>query len=124
MNNLKPFDLAAAKAGAPVVTRCKSTYIFGAHNKDATRTCKIIGWIGGTMYGHNEFGKWLGTGEEQSARDLFMAPVQKEGWINIYSNVVHLSTIANIYGPYETEELAHRFADKDRVDCIKITWEE
>lgn len=60
----------------------------------------------------------VGLGE--CCADLFMAPIKKEGWINIYSSNA-LIPHAKIFKTRE-DALAHQF---DCVDAtIKIEWEE
>lgn len=57
---------------------------------------------------------------ESSIKDCtWTKPKQKrEGWINIYSAYPGLG------GPYETKEEADHAADVNRIDCVKISWEE
>ena len=85
---MKPFDLAKAKAGAPVITRdgrkarilsfdiCNRYYPLAAAftNSDGDE---------GVVSLTNE-GKCFAFTDKDSPSDLFMAPVKREGWVNIY----------------------------------------
>ncbi len=83
---MKPFDLAKAKAGAPVITRdgrkarilsfdlCNRYYPVAAAFSDS-------GGVEGVVSLTNE-GKCFA--DKDSANDLFMAPVKREGWVNLY----------------------------------------
>ena len=53
--------------------------------------------------------------------DLFFAPEKKSGWINIYSRTGDAHASRRIY---DTEEEALECASVERVDTIKIEWEE
>jgi hypothetical protein len=50
--------------------------------------------------------------------DLFMAPVMKEGWINIYKDEKPGECI------YKTEAEARAKAWPGPIDCVSIEWEE
>lgn len=56
-----------------------------------------------------------------SRLDLFFVPEKRSGWINIYSRTgdAHASRCI-----YDTEEEALKCASVERVDTIKIEWEE
>lgn len=56
-----------------------------------------------------------------SCMDLFFAPEKRSGWINIYDRTgdAHASRCI-----YDTEEEALKCASVERVDTIKIEWEE
>ena len=56
-----------------------------------------------------------------SRLDLFFAPEKRSGWINIYDRTGDAHASRCIYG---TEEEALKCASKERVDTIKIEWEE
>ena len=59
-----------------------------------------------------------------SRLDLFFAPENKEGWLNLYEDVNGRVTIGTVY-PFESEESAKTAsADKNYVATCKITWEE
>ena len=56
-----------------------------------------------------------------SRLDLFFAPEKRSGWINIYDRTGDAHASRCIYG---TEEEALKCTSKERVDTIKIEWEE
>ena len=56
-----------------------------------------------------------------SCLDLFFAPEKRSGWINIYSRTGDAHASRRIY---DTEEEALECASVERVDTIKIEWEE
>ena len=59
-----------------------------------------------------------------SRLDLFFAPENKEGWLNLYKYGNDRVEIGTVY-PFESEESAKMAsADKDYVATCKITWEE
>ena len=59
-----------------------------------------------------------------SPLDLFFAPENKEGWLNLYKDGNGRVAIGTVY-PIESEESAKMASeDKDYVATCKITWEE
>ena len=56
-----------------------------------------------------------------SCLDLFFAPEKRSGWINIYDRTENAHASRRIY---DTEEEALKCASVERVDTIKIEWEE
>ena len=77
---------------------------------DATHDCDYSYTLNGK---HN-----LGV---DSRLDLFFAPEKKSGWINIYDRTENAHASRRIY---DTEEEALECASVERVDTIKIEWEE
>ena len=75
MTDPKPFDLKAAIAGAPVVTRAGNPVVFGAHNPHARESCRVMVWIDGSALAYPENG--IIVRGEENADDLFMAPVDR-----------------------------------------------
>ena len=61
--------------------------------------------------------------DTENSRDLFFAPVKKEGWINLYKIN---STISPGPRAYDTKEEAESAAGNksDYISTIKIEWEE
>ena len=79
---------------------------------DATHDCYYSYTINGK---HNNV---------DSRLDLFFAPENKEGWLNLYKDGNGRLEIGTVY-PFESEESAKMAsADKDYVATCKITWEE
>ena len=56
-----------------------------------------------------------------SRLDLFFAPEKRSGWINIYDRTENVHASRRIY---DTKEEALKCASVERVDTIKIEWEE
>jgi hypothetical protein len=114
---MKPFDLEKAKKGSEVVTRdVKPARILCF---DLKGDMPIIAAID---YGNEE---WVsrftdkGTYEYykgENSRDLFMASIKKEAWLNVYSEYIVTA--------FPTKEDAELCAEEDRVACIHIEWEE
>lgn len=81
----RPFDLAAAKAGAPLVTRDGRKAVFVAHDTGARNGFRLIVRLEGAHQAlfYPENGKW--SGDKESPADLFMAPKPKRTvWANTY----------------------------------------
>lgn len=79
----KPFDLEAAKAGAPIITRSGVPVRFVEHLPKATEGFQII-VIAEEMYVYTYYdnGKMYDeTGDDPM--DLFMAPVKRTVWVNL-----------------------------------------
>lgn len=89
----RPFDLAAAKAGAPLVTRDGRKAHFLAYCEQASvfKVCAIIEGQGmvGTW---TDDGRFTGDRKDQNRADLFMAPKPKRTRRTKYANlyVTHL----------------------------------
>jgi hypothetical protein len=123
----KKFDLEAAKNGSPVITRDgKQARIvcFDVNSKDdqpilalITRNDGYEGYSSHCINGDFYFN------ENQSPNDLFMAPVKKKGWINIYPPVNNY-TAALTNDVHKTRDQADRDATKARISCIEIEWTE
>ena len=117
---MKPFDLEAAKAGAPVVTRNgkKARIIcFDLYNGAYVLVALITQDDGreGVVLTKKD-GRHC-TILDDSTHDLFMAPVKKEGWLNIYPK----NCSSEIY---PTIGFADLIGHQSRVACVKVEWEE
>ena len=77
---------------------------------DATHDC----YYSYTLNGKHNLGV-------DSRLDLFFAPEKRSGWINIYTRTGDAHASRRIY---DTEEEALECASVERVDTIKIEWEE
>ena len=103
---MKPFDLEAAKAGAPIVTRDGRPAKFIAHVAEAHPSQRLLVLIDGTVHTKFESGKYAASPAHVSDNDLFMAPVKRTVWINLYE-----------YGAatwFSTKEIADGGALSDR----------
>lgn len=123
--NLKPFDLAAAKAGAKVVTRDGRSVRIISYDM---RSCfPIVALI--ECGDHEEIETCKNNGRAFPARedggDLFITPVKRRGWINIYRNP---DAVRDSWGRvvYVTrEEAVENIArDKKYVATAFAEWEE
>jgi hypothetical protein len=76
---MKPFNLARAIAGDPLITRDGRTdVVFGAYNPKA-KCGSVVVWIKGILYTFRENGRW-GSDHEDLCLDLFMAPKKRTVW--------------------------------------------
>lgn len=71
---MKSFDLKAALAGHPVVTRDGRPVKIAAYDKDAFDYCKLIGWIDGKCESWSDAGEWS---NEHTMNDIFIVPEKK-----------------------------------------------
>ena len=81
---MKPFDLEAAKAGAPIVTRDGRPAKFIAHVAEAQPSQRLLVLIDGGVYAKFESGKYAASPAHVFNNDLFMAPVKRTVWVNLY----------------------------------------
>ena len=106
---MKPFDLEAAKAGAPIVTRDGRPAKFIAHVEEAHPSQRLLVLIDGVVRMEFDNGKYLGRGGRggETDNDLFMAPTKRTVWVNFYE-----------YGEgrwHDTEERADDVAHSNRL---------
>lgn len=81
---MKPFNLEAAKAGAPIVTRDGLPAKFIAHVAEAQPSQRLVVLIDGGVYTKFESGEYSKSPAYVSPNDLFMAPVKRTVWANVY----------------------------------------
>jgi hypothetical protein len=107
---MKPFDLTAALAGAPVITRD------GREVTQLTKfECHDIMSVAGVLDGIVNL--WSTDGKSGSEKfDLFMASTKKTGWVARYSKVY-------VSGVYESESDALLKAP-EALSYHQIEWEE
>lgn len=81
---MKPFDLEAAKAGAPLVTRDGRKARFVAYVSEVTEF-PVIAYVDdcGETWSFTNEGHW---NRCESGRDLFMAPRKRTVWVNLYKS--------------------------------------
>ena len=121
-NNLKPFDLEAAKNGAKVVTRCGNSVriVCSDMRDDDYPIVGVVSRENGTEFSatFTREGKFVGLGTE-SRCDLFMAPVKHEGWSVISPGVVLAPFV------YERKEDAEKLCKEYFNSYVaKVEWEE
>ena len=122
---MKPFNLADALAGKPVMTQdgVKVVRIFYA--EEAYENSKVICVLEtGLVISHYKDGRY--SADRKSDNDLVMAPQKKEGWINLYQvsfgrapgDTIHSSEEDAINSAKNYDWEPHEFV------TIKIEWEE
>lgn len=105
----RPFDLEAAKRGAPLVTRDGRKARFVAHVPEAIDEARVVAFIegGSNVVSYYESGKYDGL---HRGADLFMAPKPKRTvWVNINMDK---GGMLNAHA-YASEEFA-----RDRTVCV------
>lgn len=83
----RPFDLEAAKRGEPLVTRDGRKARFIAHVPDADEEHRLVIFIEATRrcFEYCDDGRFYAE-SGSDIRDLFMAPVVKQLWVNVYKD--------------------------------------
>ncbi|MGN6703579.1 MAG: hypothetical protein ACTHKB_11525 [Burkholderiaceae bacterium] len=79
---MKPFDLQKSLAGAPVITRYGEPVTDIRHHPSG-RKYSVSGVIDGSIDTFTESGKFREQ-EAESMFDLFMAPVKRKIFVNVY----------------------------------------
>lgn len=83
---MKPFDLKAALAGEPVVTRIgipvSQLVVFDQVRNEQP----IRGVLEGVITGWDECGRYM-LCKASDSRDLFMAPKKRTVWVNLYGSM-------------------------------------
>ena len=126
--NLKPFDIQKAREGKPVCTRDgrKARIICFDSKNDPQRP--IVALVEHndnellyeyTIEGKDRFSHISTTGTS----DLMMLPEKKEGWVNVYKGIDGITFSKH---PYPSKEEAIKSAGimSNRIDTVKISWEE
>ena len=106
-NEMKPFDLEAAKRGEPIQTRGGKPAKFIAHVPEATQPQQVVVLIGNSVrarYPNGTFHKWA-----EDDDDLFMASRKRTVWVNLYPNENRLCYY------YDTEEEAEEASAHKRI---------
>ena len=81
---MKPFNLEAAKAGAPIVTRDGRPAKFIAHVAEAHPNQRLLVLVDGDVHIRFDNGQFDSSSDVMSDHDLFMAPVKRTVWVNLY----------------------------------------
>ena len=107
---MRPFNLEAALAGAPVVTRdgreVTQLVMFDCHDN-----LPVAGVLDGIIH------LWSVEGKSGPYKfDLFMAPTKKTGWVARMADVC-------VSGTFSTKEEAERYRPT-ALSYHEITWEE
>lgn len=123
---LKPFDLEAAKNGAPVCTRSGcDVRIVCFDVRDVRGDHPVLALIdSGDIELEANYGA-DGKYRHDKCRhqfDLFMAPTKREGWVNIYKT---LSSKVAVIHETEDQAIDNRTGDAATyIDTVKVEWEE
>ena len=108
---MRPFDLEAAKAGAPLVTRDGRPAKFIAHVGEAHPSQRLLVLIDGVVLTKFENGKYASSPAHVSDNDLFMAPKTRTVWLNLYD--IHPSHGSGYF--YPSQEEADEVASPKRI---------
>ena len=130
-NNLKPFDLEAAKAGKPVCTRDgRKARIICFDRICGDDYYKIVACV--TAF-DGDFEEVLSYGidgyivdsQNPKDEDLMMLPEKKEGWVNVYHCLNGISEYACDDIVFGTKEDATQCAKNENnyITTVKIEWE-
>lgn len=119
---MKPFDLDAAKNGAPIQTRDGRPAKLVAHVPEANPEYRVLALVGGRVLTYTTAGTFH-EGTVASEKDLFMTPAKRGGWLNIYPDPEETGVRSGFI--YDSRERADRAAHGSRREaCIFIEWEE
>jgi len=113
MSALKPFDLKLAQAGHPIQTRNGRPATFITYCADCDNY-QIVASINRRMETFIVNGGYHDDATT-SGNDLFMAPVTRTMWTNVYNGSCN--------GLFETKEDADEMGGP-RIACIQITFTE
>ena len=119
---MKPFDLEKAKAGAPIITRNgRKVRLIDTTRKTSTGYPLVAAVA--DIYGDEDIICYTAKGrfyddDCEYGLDLFMAPVKREGWLNIYPGASIRHDI------HASQDQADMHAAYDRIACVRIEWEE
>lgn len=116
----KPFDLEAAKAGAPVMTRAGRPARILAFDLKAADECPIVVAIE-THDGKSEVVRTYtkyGYAADEYDDDLMMAYVKHRAWVNVYKGAIG--------DTFDTEEEAIKYGEKfsTYITTVLVEWEE
>lgn len=126
----RPFNLEEAKAGKPIVCRDGTPAKFIAHVPEAAPSHRLVTLRLGRIVSCAESGHLLWGNEEVSLSrgyscDLFMAPIVKEAWINVYSQHINANHDGLPAFAWATRAQADAAADDTiRIACVKISYTE
>lgn len=119
----KPFDLEAAKVGAPVMTRDGRPARILAFDLKAADECPIVVAIE-THDGKSEVVRTYtkyGYAVDEYDDDLMMAYIKHRAWVNVYKREQY-----HIGGTFDTKEEAIKYGKKFSIyiTTVLVEWEE
>lgn len=119
MKTFKPFDLEAAKAGEPLVTRDGRKARLLAHVPEFEEEHRVIFAIEGEGHAMSYSESGVYVHDEASDFDLFMAPKTRTVFVNLYR--FKKDGIWDFYGSqFDTAEAAGKGADIERALAIAV----
>ena len=123
---MRPFDLEKALAGEPVVTRDGRTVTEIHHFKTMRSDCEfsLFAVVDGDVKSYLPDGRWSSSGGN-SPRDLFMAPVKRQAWTNVFETPSGaIFTSGGCYDSNEKAEKAIMGAEHYVKTMLIHEWEE
>lgn len=125
---MRAFDLEAAKAGKPLVTRDGRAAKFIAHVPEATNCLfVVICVVDARVHMFTENGKFS-SDAYQDRYDLFLADppkVKKSGWVNVYPlKAKACGELATCNAVYSSFNEALRYSAPHKIATVEIHWEE
>lgn len=134
---MKPFDVERAKAGAQVVTRSGGAVRILCFDRVGTLLGRgnVVALVterdGHEMMAVYDNDGYFMPGKSKAPcdHDLFMAPVKKQGWVNLYRFASDAVVYTDQTAVYLTEEEAkmrtkHKPAGSEYITTLRIEWEE
>lgn len=118
---MKPFDLEAAKAGKPLVTRDgrKVTDFKHFETMAGNEVCIAV-FDGGEYEWYKKNGRYLLHDEHRN--DLFMAPEEVTVWVNVYKSQSNSTGFKAGEYTYESKEKAEqRKANENYIGVFPLT---
>lgn len=122
---MKPFNLEAAKNGAPIITRDGRPAKFVGHFPENVEDQRVAFVCSGQIKVATEQGKFW-SDRSGSELDLFMASVKKEGWIPLYRSSTSGKFPAYAGYIYATKDQAEQDGRQNPgfIQAVHISWEE
>lgn len=128
---MKPFDLEAAKRGEPVQTRDgRPARIICFDRVSSDGRYPLVVAFFGCKPTHEDVSLYTPEGRysegctREHPLDLVMAPVEREGWVNIYGNKYVGAFVGQVIYDSEDEARKRRHTNNEHAATVKITWEE
>lgn len=123
---LKPFDPEAAKAGAKVVTRDGHAVRIICYDRknEEYPIVALVGEDEGAVFSYSSGGRYLEPNLTDHNLDLFMAPVKREVWVNLYRDTLGTIYTSCIMNTKEEALSIKSVRADDYIATAKVEWEE
>lgn len=105
---MKPFSLEAAKRGEPIVCRDGTPAKFIAYVPETSKDSRVVVLIKRVIYVIGEDGQCARMKNKTDPLDIFMAPIKRTVWVNLYPE-------AGFTYYHDTQEAADECAGCDRL---------